>query len=178
MEYEENTNPSERQTSESERNPNQVETHTKPKTQRMEYEENTSPSERQRMEYEENPEQTKKQEKRWMEYEENPNPSERRTSESELNPNQAGKQEKHTLKLEENTSGETFQPKRQKNKVDNLSLRWSKRQPTKNELVEHFMELKSTTVIQQNSVLLMERRIVTLETDLRDLIEYINAKNV
>ena len=88
------------------------------------------------------------------------------------------KQEKHTLKLEENTSGETFQPKRQKNKVDNLSLRWSKRQPTKNELVEHFMELKSTTVIQQNSVLLMERRIVTLETDLRDLIEYINAKNV
>jgi hypothetical protein len=71
---------------------------------------------------------------------------------------------------------ESFQPKKQNVKVKNLSLRWSKRQPTKNELVELFVELKSSTAIWQSSTLMMEKRISTLETDVAQLIEYINSK--
>ena len=63
----------------------------------------------------------------------------------------------------------------EKNKK-NLSLRWSKRQPTKNELIEQFTELKSSFAISQNSILMMEKRITTLETDIAQLIEYINTK--
>ena len=72
---------------------------------------------------------------------------------------------------------ESFQPKKQNEKIKkNLSLRWSKRQPTKNELFEQFTELKSSFAISQNSILMMEKRITTLETDIAQLIEYINAK--
>ena len=71
---------------------------------------------------------------------------------------------------------ESFQPKKQNVKNKNLSLRWSKRQPTKNELIEQFTELKSSFAISQNSILMMEKRITTLETDIAQLIEYINAK--
>jgi len=70
---------------------------------------------------------------------------------------------------------ESFQPKKPKIKK-NLSLRWSKRQPTKNELFEQFTELKSSFAISQNSILMMEKRITTLETDIAQLIEYINTK--
>jgi hypothetical protein len=72
---------------------------------------------------------------------------------------------------------ESFQPKKQNEKnKKNLSLRWSKRQPTKNELFEQFTELKSSFAISQNSILMMEKRITTLETDIAQLIEYINSK--
>jgi len=72
---------------------------------------------------------------------------------------------------------ESFQPKKQNEKIKkNLSLRWSKRQPTKNELFEQFTELKSSFAISQNSILMMEKRITTLETDIAQLIEYINTK--
>jgi len=71
---------------------------------------------------------------------------------------------------------ESFQPKKQNVKNKNLSLRWSKRQPTKNELIEQFTELKSSFAISQNSILMMEKRITTLETDIAQLIEYINTK--
>jgi len=54
-------------------------------------------------------------------------------------------------------------------------LRWTKRQPTKNELFEQFTELKSSFAISQNSILMMEKRITTLETDIAQLIEYINT---
>ena len=71
---------------------------------------------------------------------------------------------------------ESFQPKKQNVKNKNLSLRWTKRQPTKNELIEQFTELKSSFAISQNSILMMEKRITTLETDIAQLIEYINTK--
>ena len=72
---------------------------------------------------------------------------------------------------------DSFQPKKQNEKIKkNLSLRWSKRQPTKNELFEQFTELKSSFAISQNSILMMEKRITTLETDIAQLIEYINTK--
>ena len=72
---------------------------------------------------------------------------------------------------------DSFQPKKQNEKIKkNLSLRWSKRQPTKNELFEQFTELKSSFAISQNSILMMEKRITTLETDMAQLIEYINTK--
>ena len=72
---------------------------------------------------------------------------------------------------------ESFQPKKPNEKIKkNLSLRWSKRQPTKNELFEQFTELKSSFAISQNSILMMEKRITTLETDIAQLIEYINTK--
>jgi hypothetical protein len=92
-----------------------------------------------------------------MEYEENTNEQETVVPESEEN-------------------FESFQPKKQNVKAKNLSLRWSKRQPTKNELVELFVELKSSTAIWQSSTLMMEKRISTLETDVAQLIEYINSK--
>ena len=72
---------------------------------------------------------------------------------------------------------ESFQPKKPNEKIKkNLSLRWSKRQPTKNELFEQFTELKSSFAISQNSILMMEKRITTLETDIAQLTEYINTK--
>jgi hypothetical protein len=83
-------------------------------------------------------------------------------------------QETHVPESEENF--ESFQPKKQNVKSKNLSLRWSKRQPTKNELVELFSELKSSFAICQSSTLMMEKRITTLETDVAQLIEYINSK--
>ena len=89
--------------------------------------------------------------------------------------------EQNTKELETNAQEsedieESFQPKKQNVKNKNLSLRWSKRQPTKNELIEQFTELKSSFAISQNSILMMEKRITTLETDIAQLIEYINTK--
>ena len=89
--------------------------------------------------------------------------------------------EQNTKELETNAQEsedieESFQPKKQNVKNKNLTLRWSKRQPTKNELIEQFTELKSSFAISQNSILLMEKRITTLETDIAQLIEYINTK--
>ena len=79
--------------------------------------------------------------------------------------------------IEDRNIEESFQPKKKQDvKNKNLSLRWSKRQPTKNELIEQFTELKSSFAISQNSILMMEKRITTLETDIAQLIEYINAK--
>jgi hypothetical protein len=92
-----------------------------------------------------------------MEYEDNTNEQETPVPESEEN-------------------FESFQPKKQNVKNKNLSLRWSKRQPTKNEMVELFVELKSSFAICQSSTLMMEKRISTLETDVAQLIEYINSK--
>ena len=97
-----------------------------------------------------------------MEYEEHPDEQINHVTESEDN--------------EEETKFESFKPKKQNIKNKNLTLRWSKRQPTKMELTEHFIELKSTLTISQNSIIIMEKRITTLETDIAQLIEYINTK--
>mgnify|MGYP000660145703 CR=1 FL=1 len=97
-----------------------------------------------------------------MEYEQNTKELETNAQESE--------------DIEDRNIKESFQPKKQDVKNKNLSLRWSKRQPTKNELIEQFTELKSSFAISQNSILMMEKRITTLETDIAQLIEYINIK--
>ena len=98
-----------------------------------------------------------------MEYEQNTKELENNAQESE--------------DIEDRNSEESFQPKKKQDvKNKNLSLRWSKRQPTKNELIEQFTELKSSFAISQNSILMMEKRITTLETDIAQLIEYINTK--
>ena len=97
-----------------------------------------------------------------MEYEKNTKDLETNVSESE--------------DIEDRNIEASFQPKKQNVKNKNLSLRWSKRQPTKNELIEQFTELKSSFAISQNSILMMEKRITTLETDIAQLIEYINTK--
>jgi len=97
-----------------------------------------------------------------MEYEQNTKELETNAQESE--------------DIEDRNIKESFQPKKQDVKNKNLSLRWSKRQPTKNELIEQFTELKSSLAISQNSILMMEKRITTLETDIAQLIEYINIK--
>ena len=98
-----------------------------------------------------------------MEYEQNTKELETNVQESE--------------DIEDRNIEESFQPKKQNVKKNkNLSLRWSKRQPTKNELIEQFTELKSSFAISQNSILMMEKRITTLETDIAQLIEYINIK--
>ena len=99
-----------------------------------------------------------------MEYEQN-------TKELENNAQESEDIEDSNRNIEE-----SFQPKKQNVKNKNLSLRWSKRQPTKNELIEQFTELKSSLAISQNSILMMEKRITTLETDIAQLIEYINTK--
>jgi len=98
-----------------------------------------------------------------MEYEQNTKELENNAQESE--------------DIEDRNIEESFQPKKKQDvKNKNLSLRWSKRQPTKNELIEQFTELKSSLAISQNSILMMEKRITTLETDIAQLIEYINTK--
>jgi len=98
-----------------------------------------------------------------MEYEQNTKELETNVQESE--------------DIEDRNIEESFQPKKKQDvKNKNLSLRWSKRQPTKNELIEQFTELKSSFAISQNSILMMEKRITTLETDIAQLIEYINTK--
>ena len=97
-----------------------------------------------------------------MEYEKNTKDLETNVSESE--------------DIEDRNIEASFQPKNQNVKNKNLSLRWTKRQPTKNELFEQFTELKSSFAISQNSILMMEKRITTLETDIDQLIEYINTK--
>ena len=56
----------------------------------------------------------------------------------------------------------------------NLSLRWSRKQPTKSELCETFLDLKNSLVVQSNNVAGLNKRIERLERDLGDLIQYIN----
>ena len=60
----------------------------------------------------------------------------------------------------------------------NLSLRWSRKQPTKSELCETFLDLKNSLVVQSNNVVGLNKRIECLERDLGDLIEYLNARNI
>lgn len=87
--------------------------------------------------------------------------------------------------LEENTTNkegdeeeeEIFKPSTKKaTSTNNLSMRWSKKQPTKSELVESFIDLKGSMSIMSNNVMAMDKRIQTLETNLSELISYINEK--
>ena len=80
--------------------------------------------------------------------------------------------------LEENPTGDIFKPSTAKraNNSDNLSRRWAKKQPTKCELVESFLDVKGSLIITSNNLAAIDRRLQTLETNLSELIAYINTK--
>ena len=80
--------------------------------------------------------------------------------------------------LEENPNGDIFKPSTVKKAYnsDNLSRRWAKKQPTKCELVESFLDVKGSLMITSNNVTAMDRRLQTLETNVSELITYINTK--
>ena len=58
----------------------------------------------------------------------------------------------------------------------NLSRRWSKKQPTKGELVDTFLDLKHSLTVQSNNIIGLNKRIERLEQDLADLIRYVNER--
>ena len=59
---------------------------------------------------------------------------------------------------------------------NNLSKRWSKKQPTKSELCDTFLDMKNSLLVQSNNIIGMNKRIDGLERDLADLIRYINER--
>ena len=59
---------------------------------------------------------------------------------------------------------------------NNLSKRWSKRQPTKSELCDTFLDMKNSLIVQSNNAVGLNTRVENLEKDLADLIRYINER--
>ena len=59
---------------------------------------------------------------------------------------------------------------------NNLSKRWSKKQPTKSELCDTFLDMKNSLLVQSNNIIGLSKRIDGLERDLADLIRYINER--
>ena len=59
---------------------------------------------------------------------------------------------------------------------NNLSKRWSKKQPSKSELCETFLDMKNSLIVQSNNIIGLNKRIERLEKDMADLIQSINAK--
>ena len=58
----------------------------------------------------------------------------------------------------------------------NLAKRWSKKQPTKGELCDAFLDVKQSLTVQSNSTAGLHQRLEILEHDLADLIRYINER--
>ena len=58
----------------------------------------------------------------------------------------------------------------------NLSRRWSKKQPTKGELCDTFLDMKHSLTVQSNNIIGLNKRIERLEQDLADLIRYVNER--
>ncbi len=59
---------------------------------------------------------------------------------------------------------------------NNLSKRWSKKQPTKSELCDTFLDMKNSLIVQSNNAVGLNTRVENLEKDLADLIRYINER--
>ena len=59
---------------------------------------------------------------------------------------------------------------------NNLSKRWSKKQPTKGELCDAFLDVKQSLTVQSNITARLNQRLEILEHDLADLIRYINER--
>ena len=90
--------------------------------------------------------------------------------------------------FEENTNGQVMQSANtdtnptQKSESEqplwkaNLSRRWSKKQPTKGELCDTFLDMKHSLTVQSNNIIGLNKRIERLEQDVADLISYINAR--
>ena len=58
----------------------------------------------------------------------------------------------------------------------NLSRRWSKKQPTKGELCDTFLDMKHSLTVQSNNIIGLNKRIERLEQDVADLIRYVNER--
>ena len=58
----------------------------------------------------------------------------------------------------------------------NLSRRWSKKQPTKGELCDTFLDMKHSLTVQSNNIVGLNKRIERLEQDIADLIRYVNER--
>ena len=58
----------------------------------------------------------------------------------------------------------------------NLSRRWSKKQPTKGELCDTFLDMKHSLTVQSNNIIGLNRRIERLEQDLADLFRYVTER--
>ena len=58
----------------------------------------------------------------------------------------------------------------------NLSRRWSKKQPTKGELCDTFLDMKHSLTVQSNNIIGLNKRIERLEQDIADLIRYVNER--
>ena len=58
----------------------------------------------------------------------------------------------------------------------NLAKRWSKKQPTKGELCDAFLDVKQSLTVQSNSTAGLHQRLEIIEHDLADLIRYINER--
>ena len=76
---------------------------------------------------------------------------------------------------EENTDTNTT-PEKAPSWKGNLSKRWSKKQPTKSELTDTFLDMKNSLLVQSNNIVGLNRRIEILERDMADLIRYINSR--
>jgi hypothetical protein len=90
-------------------------------------------------------------------YEENTNDPVRPTENTDPNPTQKSESEQPLWKA-------------------NLSRRWSKKQPTKGELCDTFLDMKHSLTVQSNNIIGLNKRIERLEQDLADLIRYVNER--
>ena len=96
--------------------------------------------------------------------------------------------ESQTIVFDENTADEETQSRntdsnpnrtnesQQQSWKCNLSKRWSKKQPTKGELCDTFLDMKHSLTVQSNNIIGLNKRIERLEQDVADLISYINAR--
>ena len=61
-------------------------------------------------------------------------------------------------------------------KYPNLAKRWSKKQPTKLEMMDSLQETRSLLLICSNNQSVMSDRITALEKQFVELVEYVNAR--
>ena len=78
---------------------------------------------------------------------------------------------------EKNPTEDVFKPTTaKKSNIENLSRRWAKKQPTKCELMDSVLDIKASLIVTSNNVSTIDRRLQVLETNVSELIAYINTK--
>jgi hypothetical protein len=78
---------------------------------------------------------------------------------------------------EKNSTADIFKPTpTKKSNIENLSRRWAKKQPTKCELMDSVLDIKASLIVTSNNVSTIDRRLQVLETNVSELIAYINTK--
>ena len=145
---------------------------TKQKLRISEYDDSTA---KQKLRISEYDDSTAKQNPRILEYDDftttqNPRISEYDDFTTTQNPRKS--------EYEENSTADIFKPTKTKksNNIENLSRRWAKKQPTKNELIDSFLDVKGSLIITSNNVSTIDQRLQSLETIISELITYINTK--